>query len=62
MDYQKAYYTLSNAMTDAIDTLTKEKDETSLALEVKQAVAILQVGQRITEDMYIESEENAMNE
>ena len=47
MDYQKAYYILFNAITDAINTMETR--------ELSEAMAILKLAQLKTEDMYIES-------
>ena len=47
MDYQKAYYILFNAMTDAINAMDNR--------EINQAAEILKSAQIKTEDMYIES-------
>ena len=48
MDYQKAYYILFNAITDAVDAMDQR--------EINQAAEILKSAQIKTEDMYIESE------
>ena len=48
MDYQKAYYILFNAMTDAINAMEQR--------ELNEAMAILKNVQIKTENMYIESE------
>jgi len=47
MDYQKAYYILFNAITDAINAMDNR--------EINQASEILKTAQIKTEDMYIES-------
>jgi len=53
MNYQKAYYILFNAMTDAINTMTDGNP--ILTLELRRAISTLKAAQRKTEDMYIES-------
>ena len=55
MDYQKAYYILFNAMTDAINTIDKLRTTVQYR-EINQAAEILKTAQLKTEDMYIESE------
>lgn len=52
MDYKKAYETLFNAITDALDSLDNEK---VFSKETAKARQILIAAQQKTEDMYIES-------
>ena len=56
--YKKMYKVMAKASADAIDTLKEGKIEVDLPLEVKQAMAVLQVGQRVAEDMYIEDDDD----
>ena len=55
MDYQKAYYILFNAMTDALNEMDTLRTAVQYR-EINQAAEIVKSAQQKTEDMYIESE------
>lgn len=52
MDYESAYKTLFNAMTDALMSLEQER---MISPDIEQAKQLLKRAQQTTEDMFIDS-------
>lgn len=52
MDYESAYKTLFNAMTDALMSLERER---MMSPDLEQAKQFLRRAQQKTEDMFIDS-------
>ena len=52
MDYESAYKTLFNAMTDALMSLERER---MMSPDIEQAKQLLRRAQQKTEDMFIDS-------
>ena len=60
MDYKAAYSVLWNAMTDAINILGENKDDSeTLIRKIVNAMTKLKLAQLKTEEMYIESEDES---
>lgn len=52
MDYKKAYFSLFNAVTDALEQLDASRVTSQ---ELMNATEILQTAQQTTEELYIEA-------